>query len=377
MESIILLGVLEGLIITLLVLLKRRKAISDYLLAGIFMLYTVNMLFSYLEIYNRTHGFPYPAFIFVSNPLLLLHGPTIWVYVKSLTDQHFSFKPVYLLHLLPFLLCVFDFTLQFYTIPIAEKIEILQTESFKYFIDYPIMIVTMALSSLVYFSWAVLMVRRYNRKIKGYFSETNNYDLAWLRVVMFASAIVYTIVYVSFVADLFFPIASFQLMHKVSFVLGSVYLIVLGFFGHKQGNLFTDRPISIDLPESKPMLNETDSLDKRETDFIHTLLAHMNDKKPYLNSEITLVALAAELEVSSEYLSKIINGRLDKNFYDFINYYRIEEFKTRCPLPENKNFTLIAIAFDCGFNSKATFNRVFKNATGQTPRDYARRACTF
>ena len=374
MESIILLGFFEGLLVTLLILLKHRKTVSDYLLSGFFLIYTVTTLLSYLEIYNRIHGFPYPAFIFVSTPFLLLHGPAIWMYVKSLTDQHFSFKPVYLLNLLPFVLCVIDFTFQFYTIPTNEKIEILQTESFKHLFDYPIMIIAMALSSLIYFSWAALMVRRYNRKIKGYFSETTNYDLAWLRVVMIASAIVYTIIYVAFVADLVLPVASFQWMHKVSFILGSIYLIVLGFFGHKQGNLFSDRPIAIDLPETEPMLNETYSLDKRENDFIHSLLAFMSEKKPYLNAEITLTTLATELEVSSEYLSKIINGRLGKNFYDFINHYRIEEFKTRCTLPENKNFTLIAIAFDCGFNSKATFNRVFKNATGETPGDYARKS---
>jgi AraC-like DNA-binding protein len=374
MESIILLGFFEGLLVTLLILLKHRKTVSDYLLSGFFLIYTVTTLLSYLEIYNRIHGFPYPAFIFVSTPFLLLHGPAIWMYVKSLTDQHFSFKPVYLLNLLPFVLCVIDFTFQFYTIPTNEKIEILQTESFKHLFDYPIMIIAMALSSLIYFSWAALMVRRYNRKIKGYFSETTNYDLAWLRVVMIASAIVYTIIYVAFVADLVLPVASFQWMHKVSFILGSIYLIVLGFFGHKQGNLFSDRPIAIDLPETEPMLDETYSLDKRENDFIHSLLAFMSEKKPYLNAEITLTTLATDLEVSSEYLSKIINGRLGKNFYDFINHYRIEEFKTRCTLPENKNFTLIAIAFDCGFNSKATFNRVFKNATGQTPGDYARKS---
>jgi AraC-like DNA-binding protein len=374
MESIILIGFFEGLLVTLLILLKHRKTVSDYLLSGFFLIYTVTTLLSYLEIYNRIHGFPYPAFIFVSTPFLLLHGPAIWMYVKSLTDQHFSFKPVYLLNLLPFVLCVIDFTFQFYTIPTNEKIEILQTESFKHLFDYPIMIIAMALSSLIYFSWAALMVRRYNRKIKGYFSETTNYDLAWLRVVMIASAIVYTIIYVAFVADLVLPVASFQWMHKVSFILGSIYLIVLGFFGHKQGNLFSDRPIAIDLPETEPMLNETYSLDKRENDFIHSLLAFMSEKKPYLNAEITLTTLATDLEVSSEYLSKIINGRLGKNFYDFINHYRIEEFKTRCTLPENKNFTLIAIAFDCGFNSKATFNRVFKNATGETPGDYARKS---
>ncbi|HNW51470.1 MAG TPA: helix-turn-helix domain-containing protein [Prolixibacteraceae bacterium] len=374
MESIILLGVLEGLIITLLILLKHRKTVSDYLLSGFFLLYSLNTLLSYLEIYNRTHDFPYPMFIFVSSPLLLLHGPAIWMYVKSLTDQHFSFKPIYLLHLLPFLLCVLDFTVQYYTIPAVEKIEILQSESFKHRIDYPLMIIAMALSSLIYFSWAVLLVKRYNQKIKGYFSETLNYDLVWLRIVMVASVIVYTIIYVPFLADLVFPIASFQWMHKASFILGSIYLIVLGFFGHKQGNLFSDKPIQMELSEPQPMLSETYSLDQKENDFIHSLLAYMNATKPYLNTEITLTTLASELEVSPEYLSKILNGRLGKNFFDFINHYRIEEFKTRCNLPENKNYTLIAIAYDCGFSSKATFNRVFKNATGQTPGDYSRKS---
>jgi len=149
MESIILLGFFEGLLVTLLIFLKHRKTVSDYLLSGFFLIYTITTLLSYLEIYNRIHGFPYPVFIFVSTPFLLLHGPAIWMYVKSLTDQHFSFKPVYLLNLLPFVFCVIDFTFQFYTIPTNEKIEMLQTESFKHLFDYPIMIVAMALSSLV------------------------------------------------------------------------------------------------------------------------------------------------------------------------------------------------------------------------------------
>lgn len=104
MESIILIGFFEGLLIASLVLMKKRKAVSDYWLSAFFLLYGVNTLLSYLEIYNRSNGFPIPAFIFVSSPFLLLHGPAIWMYVKSLIDQHFSFKPTYLLHLLPFLL---------------------------------------------------------------------------------------------------------------------------------------------------------------------------------------------------------------------------------------------------------------------------------
>lgn len=372
MDSIILLGVFEGLIIFLLIFLKRQKTVSDYLLSGFFLLYSLNTFLSYLEIYNRTHGFPYSQFFFISTPFLLLHWPVIWLYVKSLTDQHFKIRPVYLLHLVPFTICFIYFCFKYYNKPISEKIASIQTESFKRQWDYAVVVLSMALSSVVYFSWAVLLVKRYNRQIKGYFSETSNYDLAWLRMLMTTSAVIYTVIYLTFVVDLVLPLASFKGLHQASFMLGSLYIVVLGFYGHRQGNLFSDKKIAIELNVPKPISKDTYSLDKKENDFIHCLLGYMNDQKPYLVLEITLAALADDLKVNPEYLSGIINSKLGKNFYDFINHYRIEEFKTRCLIPANKNFTLIAIAYDCGFNSKATFNRVFKNATGVTPGDYAR-----
>ncbi len=266
-------------------------------------------------------------------------------------------------------------TLQFwiYTRPLAEKITILQTESFRQQWDYPLVILAMAVSSLVYFSWAVLLVRRYNRQIKVYFSETSAYDLNWLRLLMIASAVIYTVIYLVFVVDLFIPLATFRWLHQASFLLGSVYILVLGFFGHRQGNLFTERRIGFELQYPEPLSEATYSTDKKENDFIVSLLKYMNEKKPFLMPEITLSALAEELHITPEYLSGILNSKLGKNFYDFINHYRTEEFKTRCVAPENKNYTLIAIAYDCGFNSKATFNRVFKNSTGLTPGEYVRK----
>ena len=373
MESILLFGVFEGLIIFLLIFLKRKKAVSDYLLSAFFLIYSFNTFLSYLEIYNRTHGFPNPLFFFISTPFLLLHWPVLWLYVKSLTDQHFKFRPVYLLNLLPFALCIVLFTFEYYTKPLNDKIIKLQTESFKQQWDYPVVILTMTLSSLIYLSWAAVLVRRYNRRIKAYFSETYRYDLGWLRILMIASAVIYTVIYLAFAIDLIIPVAPFTWMHQASFILGSVYIIVLGFFGHRQGNLFTEKSIGIELKESDPFSEIKYSLTRKENDFILSLLKYMNENKPFLIPEITLSALASDLEVTPEYLSGIINNKLGKNFFDFINYYRIEEFKTRSLADESKKFTLLSIAYDCGFNSKATFNRVFKNVTGITPGEFANR----
>jgi len=373
MESILLFGVFEGLLIFLLIWLKRKKTVSDYLLSSFFLVYSFNTFLSYLEIYNRTHGFPYPLFFFVSTPFLLLHWPILWLYVKSLTDQHFRFRAVYLLNLLPFVLCVVLFTFEYYTKPLNEKILIFQSESFKQQWDYPVVIITMTLSSLVYLSWAAVLVRRYNRNIKAYFSETSRYDLYWLRVMMIASAVIYTVIYLAFAIDLIIPIAPFRWMHQASFLLGAVYIIVLGFFGHRQGNLFSEKTIGIDLQAPGPSSEIKYSVTSKENDFILFLLKHMKNNKPYLVPEITLSNLASQLDVTPDYLSGIINNKLGKNFFDFINHYRIEEFKTLSLAAENKKFTLLSIAYDCGFNSKATFNRVFKNVTGMTPGEYVSR----
>ncbi|MCF8361761.1 MAG: AraC family transcriptional regulator [Prolixibacteraceae bacterium] len=370
METVILFGVFEAIAVAGLLVLKRKKTVSDYILMGFFLLNGLNIFLSFLEIYNRNNGFPYPAFILVSSPFLLLHGPALWLYVKSLTSQFFSFKTKYLIHLLPFLIMVANLAITFYPLPTNERIEIFMSESFKNKIDYPIFIVMMTLSVFGYFTWSVRLIQKYNRRIRNYFSHTENYDLQWLKIVMILSAITYTTIYGAFFVDLFRPLASFAIMHKISFMLGAVYIIVLGFFGHRQGNVFSDKHIAVNLKQNKPINNEMPTLDNKDNEFIQKLLKFMDEMKPHLYQDINLATLAKQLDVPPEYLSRILNTQLKKTFFDFINHYRIEEFKKRCRQPENKNFTLLAIATDCGFNSKATFNRVFKNITGSTPGEY-------
>jgi AraC-like DNA-binding protein len=70
-------------------------------------------------------------------------------------------------------------------------------------------------------------------------------------------------------------------------------------------------------------------------------------------------------------ISQIINQKENKNFYDFVNTYRFEEFKRLISLQKNQQYTLLSLAYDCGFSSKSSFNRYFKKATGQTPSEYS------
>ena len=100
------------------------------------------------------------------------------------------------------------------------------------------------------------------------------------------------------------------------------------------------------------------------------LLNYISEKKPYLESDLSLRSLADQINIHPNHLSWLINNSLGKNFNDFINHYRIEWFKSLSRNPKNSNVTIIGLAYDSGFNSKTVFNTYFKKETGLTPKQF-------
>ena len=93
----------------------------------------------------------------------------------------------------------------------------------------------------------------------------------------------------------------------------------------------------------------------------------MRDETPYLDPELTLPALAQRLGTNASILSAVINNAFGRNFNDFVNGYRVEAVKKMLQDPANSHYSLLGIGLACGFNSKSTFNRVFKKMTGSAP----------
>ena len=91
----------------------------------------------------------------------------------------------------------------------------------------------------------------------------------------------------------------------------------------------------------------------------------MLKNKPYANPNLSLNELASKLKMPPHILSKVINQGFQKNFFDFINTYRVDEFKIRMEDPKYRHYTLISVAYEVGFNSKTAFNRSFKKMTNQ------------
>jgi len=109
---------------------------------------------------------------------------------------------------------------------------------------------------------------------------------------------------------------------------------------------------------------------ERADRYVRRLVETMEKEKLYLDSDLTLQKLAQRVSIHPHHLSQIINERLNQNFFDFINSYRVEEAKKRLIDPSEKHFSIIAIAGEVGFNSKSAFNSVFKKYVNMTPSEW-------
>ena len=100
------------------------------------------------------------------------------------------------------------------------------------------------------------------------------------------------------------------------------------------------------------------------------LTALMETDKPFLNPRLSSPDLAEMIDITTNQLSQFLNEHLNKNFYDFVNSFRLKEFQQHCKKKGYSHLSILGLAYECGFNSKTTFNAFFKRALGVTPSEY-------
>jgi len=369
MNFMLIAGVFMAVLISALLQSKKGRQLHDRILAAYFLLFALTLLLSYIEIFNRSHNYPYPGFINTSTPLIFLHGPFLWLYISALTTRKFKFSILHLIHFLPFILVFIYFLFAQYIRPVDYRIHydsgLLQKE-----LDYSLIVAGIAISTQSYIIWGIVLIRQYNRRIKELVSHTDKLDLRWLRFLLYTSIVAYALISSLYGLDVLFGLFRYAVLQPVGYTIASLFVLVLGFFGLQQGDLFVAVPEVIITDKKGVKEFSPDALSAQEEIFVDNLLNRMKEHKPFLNPDLNISALAADLQVSADYLSTILNSRLNMSFFDFVNHYRIEEFKQQCRRPQNNHLSIIGIAFDCGFNSKATFNRVFKRVTKLTPSEF-------
>lgn len=372
MNLVLLIGTFESAFLMLLLLGKRRKSKPDLYLGIILFLYFLTIGASFMEVYNRKNSYPYPMFINTNWLFLLLHGPALWFYIKSLSVPGFKIKAIHFLHLTPFIIFLIIQYRTFLILPVNERIAMVIHDDFTGGWVYKSSVITITLSTIGYNLWALWLIKLHEFNIRNVFSNIEGIDLNWLKVLTIAWLICYGFNVSLFSLDLVFNFAPYITLILIAYVLASVYVLFIGYYGLLQKNVFLQNdyyalPIPGQPSQKQEQQTEPDS-------FIQELLSFMDQKKPYLEPDLNILKLAKFLDVTPEYLSEKLNSQLHKNFFDFINHYRIEEFKVLSMSKEKKHLSILGLAYESGFNSKATFYRTFKRFENTYPSDYLRKS---
>lgn len=217
----------------------------------------------------------------------------------------------------------------------------------------------------VYVPIMVRHLREYSRAIKASYSTLDGINLRWLKWRLGVFGLIWGVGLV-FMAAGWFDRRAISLVGQVVPFLIAVNTFVTGYRAMLQPDVLFGLA-----EEGLGRRYERSSLSPENAALYKArLLDTMEREKPYLDAEITLPKLAQGLNVPLSHLSQVINEQLGRNFYEFINGYRVEAAKRRLLRPGAGQAKLITIAFECGFNSLATFNRVFKELAGRTPSEF-------
>lgn len=356
-DKILLIGSSINLFLSILLLKKSGKAIHDYVISTwlIFLgLYVFGYAFVPVNFFSDKHWL-----INFYIALLFLNGPLLFLYVKAITNREYKMDKTILWHLSPFLAFVAYFN-------------IFEVSFHDLSLPYFLFLIVLAFSVPVYIYLSIKILLRHKKIIADNFSDIEKRTLTWLRVLIIilgvAWAILVTIIFIHHVLHLF---SESFCINGLFFTL-TAFIVTTGSYGFNQPQVFSSHgnTLSEVIEENDKPYAGSSLKDEDKQQYLSVLVDYIDNKKPYLNNELTLNQLAQEVNIPLHHLSRIINEHFNQNFFDFINQFRVNEFISRLPDPKYYNYSLLAIAFDCGFNSKTTFNRYFKKATGLTPSQY-------
>lgn len=351
-------GLVQTIFAALLISKKAQKSKADIVLIVWLLAMGVEMLYSLL---NLTVWENLPDLIIIP----LSYGPFLFFYTKKLLAKKEVSIVQYGIHSIPFLsMLIVAFLwkgpLDFSAIEWLKQ----GSETFLSMLNY-----CLFLGSIFWYWFAVLkLINKHQKTISHQYSFQNTkVRLDWVKSISWwivGAFIISGFTYLYFIIQNIFPFNPIVIYH-----LGLlVFVFSISFYGIHQPNLklLNEKYTQNKRPHSEISKTELDAFGQRINEFVKT-------NKPYLNGELSLQELAKEMGESIPEISSYLNHYLNKNFFTFINEFRVNEVIERMKNPKNKNLTLLAIAFDSGFNSKSSFNSLFKKYTSYTPSDYQKK----
>lgn len=278
-----------------------------------------------------------------------LFGPLLFLFTRSITGKNYKLELKKASHFLLFILLLILFIGEIH-IPYSVIFGILIIQLFTYFII------------------CIVLINKYRDQVKEYFSSVHKINLTWLLYVVGGFFLMWFIDLVNFTLSEF-QINNLSLENILTFLsisINFVFVMLIFYQALRQPEFLFGISEEMDIPKyrsSKLTRTEKEIILKNIEDFFEA-------QKPFLNPFLTIKDVSEEINVPSKYVSQVINESLNKNFYDFINSYRVEEASQQLSNEVNKDKTILEILYNSGFNSKSAFNTAFKKHWGITPSKY-------
>ncbi len=367
--------VFQGLI--LIVLLSKRKSNykANLFLASYLIILIILITWKTFRSESLVQSFPY--LFYAPYTLWFIIHPIQYLYVKSLLEKSLKFSPKLCLHLIPFGIG-FIMSSSYIFMDLENKLTIINNNSIV-LVDQNFDFINALFSLSVGFFYAIgsyLLLLKYDLKILSKYSNIESINLKWLNTLVIFLILANAL---SIVAEFlyFYKIEKFDYLYDISFYAFIVLVYVISYKMISQPQIFT----RINLSETTDNTSESiASFNIRYTksklqdhvlsQYLEQLQRYMIEEKPYLDCDLNIDQVSKAIDVSKHHLSQVLNIGLNKNFYTFVNEYRVKTTIELLKKGMHKEYSMYGIALESGFNSKASFNRIFKSITKKTPSQY-------
>lgn len=360
LDILIIASLIQLILFAFFLLRKRPVTISNLLLFGYLATQIIISINSEIFRFREMITGGWRHFYHIGTPVYFLAAPLFYLFIKSRIYKDISLTKKDWLHIIPFIISVIIFSAGFYFHSPEEKKVMLDTYSFISNTNLVIYNSIFSLQFILYIISSLKILYVYKSDVKGCNSPYDSMNLLWITCLVYG----FIIAFISSLSLIIIKVYTPEFLVSGSLIAWSLYFCLFSYIYYK--GLSTPELFSINI--EKPRYQYSKLSKSQSEEYLESLRIFMNENKPFLEPELTLKELSQKLRIPPRHLSQIINENLQKNFYDFISEYRIEEAKKMLSSDEDK--TILEILYSAGFNSKSSFNVAFKKYTGQTPTDF-------
>jgi AraC-like DNA-binding protein len=353
-----LLGAAQGVLLASALLTTRSgRRTANRLLAALTL--TISIAVSGAVLLTTNYVFAFPQLSRLHQPFVFLAAPLLFLYLRELTAREERFKRQDFLHFIPFALCLI-YLLPYYLKSSGAKIQILVSEYVQpnpgqwYYVRSALLITQI----LVYLILIVVSIVNYSRSGEQRKSAQDKAVLFEVRFFIIAAVVLWVAVVLRY---------AIPTMPNLLVPLGaSVLIYAMGYLKLRRPDVET-----MGKDEQPGRKYEKSTLTpERSQRYLDKLVNFMENEKPFTDGDLTIQKLAEKLSIPANHLSQTINERLGQTFSDFVNSYRVEAAKRKLVDPAFSHLSVLGIAEEVGFNSKSSFNSVFKKHTKMTPSEF-------